>query len=191
MTDRKRGPLLEALREATSSQHRAVEALLPPSWSTLGREGYRSYLERMAGFHLPLEERVFAGHDWTSLGLPAAAERPRAALLRADLAALGLDANGLSRATDLPDVRDLGRALGVLYVLEGSTLGGQVLAREVIRGAPGVPTTFLRGAGDAGARWRSFVGFAESLVAGRAALSAQAVDGAVEAFASLVTWLRA
>lgn len=191
MSAGRRGPLLAALREATAAQHADVETLLPPSWSTLGRDGYGAYLRRMAGFHLPLEERLLAAHPWEALGLPDAAARPRAPLLRADLVALGIDAAALPQATELPDVRELPRALGVLYVLEGSTLGGQVLAREVSRGAAGVPTSFLSGAGEAtGARWISFGQFAEALAARDPRVTGPAVAAAGETFAALAAWLR-
>jgi len=191
MTAQKRGPLLQALRDATGVRHREVETLLPPVWSALGRAGYATYLSRLAGFQLPLEERLFAAHDWAALGLPDAATRPRGALLRADLAALGVDAGSLPRATALPDVQDFGRALGVLYVLEGSTLGGQVLAREVARGAAGAPTSFLNGAGDDTAtRWTSFGRFAEAQATRAPRLEAQAVAAATETFAALAAWLR-
>ena len=191
MTSARRGPLLQALRDATTAQHRAVEALLPASWSALGREGYRAYLARLAGFHLPVETSVFAAHDWDALGLPQAAARPRASLLRADLAALGVDAGSLPYLTALPALQAPGRALGALYVLEGSTLGGQVLARDVARGAAGVPTAFLQGAGDAtGPRWSSFCRFAEELAAGAPSIAPQAVAAAQQTFAALAAWLR-
>jgi len=186
-----RGPLLQALRDATAPQHADVETLLPASWSTLGRDGYGAYLAKLAGFHLPLEASVFAAHDWDALGLPAAADRRRGTRLRADLAALGIDAAALPCSTELPDLRPVGRALGALYVLEGSTLGGQVLAREVTRGAAGAPTAFLYGAGDAaGERWRTFCRFAERLAEGRPDLAADAVTAACDTFAGLASWLR-
>jgi len=112
-------------------------------------------------------------------------------LLRADLAALHVDAATLPRATELPDVHDLGRALGALYVLEGSTLGGQVLAREVARGAAGAPTSFLNGAGgDTGARWTSFGRFAEAQAAREPRVTPRAVAAAGETFAAIAVWLR-
>jgi len=191
MTQPRRGPLLQALRDATGVHHRDVETLLPTSWGTLGRDRYAAYLGRMAGFHLPLEARLFERHDWTALGLPDAAARRRAPLLRADLAALAVDVATLPYATELPDVGDVAGALGVLYVLEGSTLGGQVLAREVSRGAIGVPTSFLHGAGEAaGARWTAFCRFAEALAARDARILSRAPAAAVETFEALAAWLR-
>lgn len=192
MTSNRRGPLLRALRDATSARHQEVERLLPASWSTLGREGYAAYLSQVAGFHVPLEGRLFAAHDWDALGLSDGSARPRAPLLCADLAALGIDPATLPYATTLPDVQDVARALGVLYVLEGSTLGGQVLARQVSSGAAGLPTSFLDGAGAAtGARWASFCRFAEGLAARDPAVASRAVAAADETFATLAAWLRA
>ncbi len=138
----RRGPLLRALRDATSARHREVERLLP-AFDALTPAGYAAHLAALAGFHLPLEDRLFAAHDWVALGLPDAASRPRAALLEADLRGLGLDPSALPRCATLPDLTALPRALGAMYVLEGSRLGGQVLARQLAHIAGQVPTRFL------------------------------------------------
>lgn len=185
----KRGPLLRALRDATAGHHREVERLLP-AFDALPRAGYAAHLAALAGFHLPLEQRLFAAHDWVGLGLPDAASRPRAALLEADLRALGVDPAALPRCAALPDVSGLPRALGAMYVLEGSRLGGQVLARQVARTAGDIPTRFLVGAAaDTGARWASFCRFAETRSAAIPSAIGQAAEAAVETFAALAVWL--
>ena len=187
----KRGPLLTALREATATEHRAVEALMPPAWDTIDRQTYARHLATLAGFHVPLEDRLYATHDWAALGLPEAGARRRAELLDNDLRALGVDPDGVRRCRDLPDVALEARALGTLYVLEGSALGGQILARQVRQAlGDGAPSAFFdAGGADVSARWRSFCGFAESRAARGSDAIAPAVDAAVETFRALRRWL--
>ncbi len=60
--------------------------------------------------------------------------RRKACLLARDLRALGTSAAevaALPRFADLPTLETPAEALGCLYVLEGATLGGQVVARLV------------------------------------------------------------
>jgi len=183
-----RGPLLRALRAATATHHREVERLLP-AFGALSPADYAAHLAALAGVHLPLEQRLFA-HDWAGLGLPDAAERPRAPLLEADLRALGIDPSAIPRCRALPYLGTLHRALGALYVLEGSRLGGQILARQVAQAAGDVPTRFLVGAAArTGPRWSSFCRFAESRAALHPSTIPHATDAAVETFAALATWL--
>ena len=64
------------------------------------------------------------------------AQRQRAHLLRADLQALGMKDStvaSLPRCQELPKIDDCFDGLGCLYVLEGSTLGGKLIARELER----------------------------------------------------------
>ena len=76
--------------------------------------------------------------------------RPRLALLLDDLAGLGL-APPPPLAFDPGD--EPAARLGALYVMEGSRLGGAVLARRVLTGAP---AAFLSARHDPG-EWRGFL----------------------------------
>jgi heme oxygenase len=73
-------------------------------------------------------------------------KRQRSPAMRSDLAELGI---AMPEPTEPFDLDGEAALLGALYVLEGSRLGGAVLARSV---APGLPARFL-GGGDSGA-WR-------------------------------------
>ena len=57
------------------------------------------------------------------------AERQRAHLILADL---GVPADQLPLCPAMPPLATVPQLLGALYVLEGSTLGGQVLARQLV-----------------------------------------------------------
>jgi heme oxygenase len=56
-------------------------------------------------------------------------ERRKASLLEKDLVAVGTPPELVERCRWLPDASSLDRACGALYVMEGSTLGGQHISR--------------------------------------------------------------
>jgi heme oxygenase len=89
------------------------------------------------------------------------------------------------------DIRDAWSALGALYVLEGSALGGRVIGRAVARSlsvAPGRGGSFFCGASadNARSRWASFCAVLQC-AGNRSDCAAQArvVDGALASFAYL------
>lgn len=163
--------LLTLLKESTRDQHARAESLVRLMEPGVTRDAYRRHLEALHGVWAPLEPAL---HARLGAALPTCLS-PRLGLLETDLRALGVAVRpahrGSPRAPLLllaaPTQPDLGPALlpasdagawGALYVLEGSALGGQVLARHLERAlGPSLPLAFFRGAGeDVGARWRAF-----------------------------------
>ena len=115
-----------ALRERTTATHAALD-LRVGRLDT--RERYARYVRGIGGFRAPLEQALagaalpawFAG--WRPLALGRA--------IRADMADLGLQAPDLAAAA-LPRLDDVSGLLGVLYVLEGSSLGARLLFRQAL-----------------------------------------------------------
>lgn len=143
------------LRDATRPHHDRVEAAVDLPARTRDRETYRALLTSLLGLFGPLERRL-AALPWGEAGLDLDAHR-RADLLRADVADLGGDPDPAPAAP--PAVTTLAEGFGALYVLEGSALGGQIIAREAeaALGLGGVGTRFFRSDGRApGATWRAF-----------------------------------
>ncbi|HTV24252.1 MAG TPA: biliverdin-producing heme oxygenase [Polyangiaceae bacterium] len=197
--------LLVRLREETSREHAALEASVPLLSETVSRADYVRFLTLIGAFHATVEQRVTLVDGLASVvaDLP---ERRKAALIARDLAALGVDAAAFSagpaslgrcphepesRAV-VPSIASIDRALGILYVLEGSTLGGQHLHRHLSVSLPEVTASashFLTCYGPkTGQMWRTFRQHVE-----RAApeLDAEVViDAAREAFAVLLDWFR-
>ncbi len=103
--------------------------------------------------------------------------RPKAPLLALDIEALGGDALTLPVARRLPPTSTTEEALGVLYVLEGATRGGAVIA-HMARGLD-VSREFF-GAYDS-ARWREFTAFVDLHGADSAA--------AVATFETMEAWV--
>lgn len=113
------------LRAATAAAHGRVDAIF--SCFDLGRrEHYALFLQAQAAALLPLEQALEAGAaprlpvDWST--------RRRGPALLADLRALGVPE---PVCDELAPIEGDAAALGTLYVLEGSRLGGALLSRSV------------------------------------------------------------
>ncbi|MGF6391907.1 biliverdin-producing heme oxygenase [Pseudomonas plecoglossicida] len=179
-------PLLLALREATLACHKSLEVRLPFFDTGFDTAAYSRLLQAYYGFHTPLEARLGTWQE------PVRAKTPA---LTQDLQALKLSASDIDTlplCQALPAINDEASALGVMYVLEGSTLGGQVLKRamaERLGLRPGSGTSFLDVYGaQTGRYWRDFLerlGQASTAPATKAAT----VQAAVDTFTCFENWL--
>lgn len=139
--------LRERLRSETAAWHETVEAAADIAHSVRTRGDYVDLLVRLHGLHGGLEDYLTSGSfysGWHGIGIDIAAHR-RAHLLAADLEELG--GWGGARRISLAPSASFSRAVGCLYVVEGSTLGGRVVARMVRAAIGEVPTRFLTGRG--------------------------------------------
>jgi heme oxygenase len=124
--------VLVRLRAGTAAEHEAVETTLDLLDPGLTRARLIEMLTRMHGFWCAAEDSLDA---WADAAPADAAElhwprRRRAHLFAADLEGLGAPAARPGRPR-LPAVPATGDALGRLYVLEGSTLGGIFIDRHL------------------------------------------------------------
>ncbi|MCZ7436075.1 biliverdin-producing heme oxygenase [Micromonospora sp. WMMC241] len=171
-------PMLAALRDGTRDHHAAVERRLGLPDRIRTRDDLAAALATLLAAWGPLE-RELAAADWSGLPLdPRVGEA--AALLRTDLAALGVAVDRPAAGSSGLDLDTTARAVGGRYVLLGSALGGRVVAPEVERRLglrAGEATRFFRRVGGAPGRdWRAF----RFAVAGRE-WSAVEVTAAVDA----------
>ncbi len=151
------GSLRAALRLHTAIAHAALERT--PLMEELARGQpspglYRDYLQRQLRVHLALEAPVrdCMPAAWSRLHLH------KSDWLRSDLLAINADVD--ARPLPALAVPSQAAALGVLYVLEGSTLGLQLVRRQL---APSHPAAceagrFIRGHGEhTGRHWKAFI----------------------------------
>jgi heme oxygenase len=157
---------LELLKSATRAQHEATESLMPELGTGLNLAGYRTLLERLYPVVRGWEEWAWAHAPEGLDGLMDG--RRRTGWLAADLTVVG----SLSAHDAMPfaedripglgagDARYRAAFLGVMYVMEGSTLGGQYIARQVEEAlgfVPGIGDAYFRGHGErTGEMWRAF-----------------------------------
>jgi heme oxygenase len=185
---------LGRLRAETRALHEQIEGVVPILQAGADAGTYRWYLQKLLGFHRPLEPALFATPGLASLGI-LRAEREKRPWLERDLRALGLSAAELEALPDcrpLPVLHGLPGALGCAYVLEGATLGAQVILRELLPRLPEVlkrASSYLRCYGaHTAARWRCFTRALEHGVPDEAAREAL-VTSARDTFECLQRWL--
>jgi heme oxygenase len=181
-----RDGLTAELRARTAAEHQGLEAALDMLTLVREPERLRTLLERFYGFHAVWEPAIAA-----SPVAAFAADRGRLACLRTDLVGLGLSEADLAA---LPRCRPAAalagtsaRAIGSLYVMEGSTLGGQVISRALKDAGRESLAYFNPYGRETGARWRAFAAWAEDAAAGEDRETA--VASAEATFALLRTWL--
>jgi heme oxygenase len=122
---------LTTLRETTAMQHRNVEKSLDLLRLSFTLDDYVALLKRFYGFHLPWESKVEGALERE---LPDFfRHRKKLQNLEADLRYFGCDTEDLSSLVschNLPPLHSIGLVLGSVYVIEGSSLGGRILARH-------------------------------------------------------------
>lgn len=201
---------LRHLREATRPEHEATETAMPLMDSQLTLETYKAVL----GALLPL---LRGWERWAAAQAPEAlrpllAARQRSALLEHDLRALGgVGIAEISEAASVDwtrvvlgpeDLRSVLSSsaftagfLGAFYVIEGSTLGGRLIARHlepVLHLAPGEGDAYFRGHGDAtGLLWREVTDAITAVPAQDAALVIEAAKRTFTAYRGHLLPLRA
>ena len=159
------------LRAATRDAHDRVDARFG-AYDLRDRGQYAAFLTEHAAAFLPAEQAVAeSGGE----AIPSFCERRRSDALRSDLADLGLEAP--ARPAFGPFL-STAAMLGSAYVLEGSRLGGAVLAQEV---GPDLPRRFLGTRPPAG-HWRTFIAYLERHLGDEQSI-ADATKSALETFA--------
>ncbi|MGE8451123.1 MAG: biliverdin-producing heme oxygenase [Pseudomonadales bacterium] len=155
-------PVLQDLRAGTAKLHNGLEKRLPFFSDRLDTTVFRQLMQAYYGFYRPLENALLDSAV-TPIDLDLLS-RLKAPTLRNDLHTLGLSAEAIERlpiCQTLPAISCRATCLGVLYVLEGATLGGQILRREMaarlgLNADNGAAFLDIYGA-DTGRRWRDFI----------------------------------
>jgi heme oxygenase len=143
------------LRDATQTEHQRLEDRIDILGRVVSPEARRELVGRFHALHAGVETAIA---PWLA-DLPGLefADRRRTAWLVRDMAALDMP---VPQASVAPvRAASVGEALGLMYVLEGSTLGGRLIRRELestgqdLRGL-----SFLEPYGErVGERWRAFL----------------------------------
>lgn len=154
-------PVRQKLREATAAHHQRVDDAFA-AFDLASPAQYGRFLRAHARVLPAMERAVDPAALWSGW-------RPRAPLLLDDLARLGVD-----QADPMPiPAPDLPERWGLLYVMEGSRLGGAMLSRRV---PPALPSRYLS-AGHVDGSWQAFQSALEGAGEGR---GNQWLDAAIE-----------
>ena len=185
--------VLRRLRAATAEDHERVEAALDLMDPDLDRTRLAAALTCLHGFWRAAEDGL---DDWAARH-PRDADRlewprrRRAALYAGDLRTLG--GAPTCRGPALRVVGDTDEALGRMYVLEGSTLGGTFIDRH-LAGRPALAGVRLRAFSPygehTGAMWAAYRRATRAHVAA-GGNGDRVVRAAGETFAALAGWVGA
>jgi len=149
--------ILSRLRTDTRPYHDALEQNVFNQELTAGTISEAvtvRFLSRIYGFLQPYETQLrhhaaAFGPEWQL------AQRYRAPLILTDLARIGITTEPPLCPT-LPPLHTLAQLLGAMYVLEGSTLGGQVIKRQLAKADIPLQAYFTGYAERTGPMWKSF-----------------------------------
>lgn len=183
---------MTALKAATAQQHRLLEAVVDPSRADLTRDSYVALLRKFHGFLHPWERLIASCLSGRLLEIFNS--RRKLPWLAADLQAL--DPPGRTPPPDCPNLPPIQRtaaAIGSWYVIEGSTLGGQLITRRLLGRwglSPEHGLRYFSGYGNATpTNWTDFRNRAETSV--DAAEYQDATAAACDTFDSLRNWFDA
>ena len=148
--------ILETLRQATKTQHEALHVhplLAPLTTNQITRPEYVAALQAFYHAYKLMESQQ-------RVPVPGLPDAPALTWLTHDLQAQGAAPRAL-RDVPYPPADTPSKRLGYLYVKQGSTLGGQVISRNLERRlglAKGTDNTFFAGYGDqTGPQWKAFL----------------------------------
>ncbi len=183
----------ERLRAATGPAHDRLESLLPLLDPGLTLDEYRQLLRRFYGFYAPLE-RAMARAACEEMQAEVA-RRHKSPWLLQDLLALGETETTVltcSLCCDLPSITSNGQLIGALYVVEGATLGGQMVMRFLRQSLGPQPSHCMRFFQSYGEHvrpmWASFLTVLGAAAQDHAA-EREIIESACATFHSFEAWL--
>jgi heme oxygenase len=182
--------IFDLLRKSTEDIHRLIEQRVPVFREGFDLEDYSQLVEHFFGFWAPVEEKL---SNVTSLRDPdlALQSRFKRSLLREDLLILGRDPATVRQCEKLPRLDTFLEGLGCLYVLEGSTLGAQIISRRLKEtlhlGERSGASFFNAYGGLTGSRWMEFKRFVSASV--KPEQADNVAEAARETFMCFYEWL--
>ena len=188
-------PLSLELREETAGLHRHTEKRLGFPDTITNLIEYATCLERFYRLYRPLETELAGFDAWRSMGIDLH-ERRQSGRLARDLNALGVSPTHLadSPKASLPALPDFPHALGALYVMEGSTLGSQLILRHLTSlfgDKIGAADSFFRGHGEqTTSRWREFKRVLDDYGLENRSHIPRIVEGARRTFQAIADWMQ-
>lgn len=124
--------ILSKLKDATKEQHQNLETTVNIMNSMFTLEDYKQLLCRFYSFYAAIEPKVAAtGLNRDDFNFD---ERRKTTLIEKDLKALGILDNVKKEVPlwdQLPELTTAAQAFGSIYVMEGATLGGQLISRHL------------------------------------------------------------
>lgn len=140
----------EKLKEATLANHQQTEKILVGKMKSMrSMQDYIAILTSFYGYFGGLEKQIERYINQSTLA--DYDERRKTSAIADDIKALGGNIPAIATNNELPQIANYLQAFGALYVIEGSTLGGQIISKMVQQHLPvqdGKGLSFFNGYGD-------------------------------------------
>lgn len=118
------------LKELTKNNHQLLEKKLVAQMKNIStKQDYTILLALFYSFFGGLEVAMGKHPDLSFL--PDHAQRRKSEALANDLAELGAKLPAFATTQDMPQIKNNLQTIGALYVMEGSTLGGQYIVKMI------------------------------------------------------------
>ncbi len=141
--------IADAIKTATHTHHQSLEAIIIRKIKSIkSTEDYVTLLEWFYAYFGALEVQIKTHLETAGLDL---ANRRKAGDLANDLQSFKADPPAFAAEDELPVIDDHFSALGALYVIEGSTLGGKYISPMIAKKLnlePGQGLSFFDGYGE-------------------------------------------
>lgn len=126
--------LSDHLRDQCRLDHDSIEHSVDLLKLVSHPDHYLRVLKCFYGYYLPIEQSLYSFEkDISKLGIDLN-QRAKLNLLKADLNYLGVtkaEIENIELCQSIPNINDIYQAMGTLYVLEGSTLGAQIIFKRL------------------------------------------------------------
>lgn len=148
--------LSNSIKEATKEAHLTLEKKVVQKMKAIRSDAdYADFLKHFYAYFNRVEQ-VIAPYITADL-LPDHAERRNSSYLKQDIEALGADVKALPAVT-VPEITNTVQALGALYVMEGSIMGGPIIVKMLEKFGITKGVSFFSGYGEAtGQMWGKFI----------------------------------
>lgn len=187
--------ILAKLKKETRPQHEHLESRMDVMSDAFTLEDYKKLLGRFYGFYVPLDKKLVSAIERKSIDFDY---KPRLKVpqLKEDLSNLGLsdsEIEDLPTCDFTPEIDSAEQVYGCLYVVEGSTLGGQLISRHLARSFelhPANGSSFFSGYGDeTGKKWKEFGSSITEFAEKKSKNDKEIISTAAETFETLEKWL--
>ena len=169
------------IKKATKKAHLDLEKKVIRQLKAIRNEqDYADFLSYFYAYFSHLEKALGPFIDESSI--PYYNERRNATYLKRDLETIGYE-NGSLPGTVVPDIHNHLEALGALYVMEGSVMGGQIIVKILEKQGITRGVSFFSGYGEhTEKKWTAFTKAMDEQVTGEAQ-KATVIRAANETFA--------
>lgn len=143
------------IKEATKSAHQKLEVTVVKKLKAI--RSHADYADLLKHFYsyFSTVEKTIAPYITTEV-LPDYNQRRTSVYLKQDIEALGFSTNELPAAQS-PEIHSTIEALGALYVMEGSIMGGKIIVQMLEKGGITEGVSFFSGYGEnTGKMWGVF-----------------------------------